>query len=85
MAHSSSSNVLMDFLNGSFVGDPADARAFCERTITPNFIRLQAGGDKTDFERAVEKVAFFRANAKWDLALKFFTQDGNKILVAKLF
>ncbi|KAJ5677895.1 uncharacterized protein N7477_003528 [Penicillium maclennaniae] len=79
MAHSSSSNILLDFLNGTFVGDPADARAFCERTISPNFIRLQAGDDKTDFERAVAKIAYFRANATWDPSLKFFTQDGNKI------
>ncbi|KAJ5140112.1 hypothetical protein N7448_003520 [Penicillium atrosanguineum] len=79
MSNPPSSNVLMDFLNGSFNGDPADARAFCERTMTPNFVRLQAGGDRTDFERSVEKIAHFRANGKWDPSMKFFAQDGNKV------
>jgi hypothetical protein len=79
MSTSPSSNILVDFLYGSFNGDPAEARAFCERVLSPNFIRFYAGGDKTDFERAVEKVTYFRANADLTLSLKFFVQDGNKV------
>jgi len=48
--------------------------------MNTKFLRFAAGGDRTDFERAVEKVGFFRANCKkWDSEVKFFAQDGNKI------
>lgn len=68
------------FLDGFFTGDASEARAFCERTMSPNFIRFAAGADRTDFERGVEKIAFFRANAStWRSSIKFFSQDGNKI------
>jgi hypothetical protein len=71
---------LKAFLHGSFFGDPAEARSFCEQKMNPKLLRFAAGGDRTDFERAVEKVAFFRANCKrWDVEMKFFAQDGNKI------
>jgi hypothetical protein len=71
---------LKAFLDGSFIGDPAEARSFCEQHMNPNLVRFAAGGDRTDFERAVEKVGFFRANCKrWDIEVKFFAQDGNKI------
>lgn len=77
---SKSAQHLMTLINGSLIGDPADARAFCERMINPNFLRFQAGGDRTDFERTVENVIFLRANCKkWDASLKFFAQEGNKI------
>lgn len=68
------------WLDASIVGDPNEARAFCERTMNPNFLRFAAGADRTDFERAVEKVAFFRSSpGTWDASLKLFSQDGNKI------
>lgn len=39
-----------------------------------------AGGDETNFEGAVGKVAFFRANCHtWTSSVEFFAQDGNKI------
>lgn len=79
MSNPPPSNILVDFLNGSFNGDPAEARAFCERVLAPNYLRLYAGGDQTDFERAVEKVTYFRANGKLTSSLKFFVQDGNKV------
>lgn len=68
------------WLDAAFIGSPADARSHCEQTISPNYLRFQAGGDRTDFERAVEKVAFFRANSrKWESKVHFFSQDENKI------
>jgi hypothetical protein len=68
------------WLDGAFIGNPADARSHCEQTMSPNYLRFQAGGDRTDFERAVEKVAFFRANSrKWETRVHFFSQDDNKI------
>ncbi|KAJ9485390.1 hypothetical protein VN97_g7967 [Penicillium thymicola] len=68
------------FLDGSFIGDPTEARSFCEQNMNPKLVRFAAGGDRTDFEQAVEKVGFFRANCKkWDAEVKFFAQDVNKI------
>ncbi|CAI7664142.1 unnamed protein product [Penicillium crustosum] len=62
---------LKAFLDGTFTGDPTEARSF---------FRFAAGGDRTDFERGVEKVGFFRANCKkWDAEVKFFAQDEDKI------
>jgi hypothetical protein len=77
---SQSSKALLDFLDGSFIGDPADARSFCERVMNPNFLRFLAGGDRTDFECAVDKVTSFRASCKkWNVSVKFFVQEGNRI------
>lgn len=77
---SKSAQQLMALINGSIIGDPAEARSFCERMMNPNFLRLKAGGDRTDFERTVENVTFLRTNCKkWDASLKFFAQEGNKI------
>ncbi|CRL17707.1 unnamed protein product [Penicillium camemberti] len=71
---------LKAFLDGTFTGDPTEARSFCEQHMNPKLVRVAAGGDRTDFERGVEKVGFFRANCKrWDAEVKFFAQDGNKI------
>ncbi|KZP12230.1 hypothetical protein FIBSPDRAFT_870408 [Athelia psychrophila] len=68
------------WLNGAFIGPPADARAFCERTMSPNYLRLQAGGGRTDFEKAVEKVTLFRTICtKWVAPVDFLVQEGNKI------
>lgn len=39
-----------------------------------------AGGDETNFERAVEKVAFFRANCQtWESDIVFFVQEDNRV------
>lgn len=39
-----------------------------------------AGGDKTDFERAVEKVVYFRENYHaWTSSIEFFVQEGIRI------
>ncbi|KAJ5900745.1 uncharacterized protein N7473_004815 [Penicillium subrubescens] len=68
------------FIDQIFTGDPAEARSFAESSISPNYIRFMAGGDETNFEGAVGKVAFFRANCHtWTSSLEFFAQDGNKI------
>ncbi|KAJ5944048.1 hypothetical protein N7516_004216 [Penicillium verrucosum] len=50
------------FLDGSFIGDPTEARSFCEQNMNPKLVRFAAEGDRTDFEQAVEKVELFRAN-----------------------
>ncbi|KFX96630.1 hypothetical protein V497_05301 [Pseudogymnoascus sp. VKM F-4516 (FW-969)] len=69
-----------DWLSAVFHGDPAEARAFCERTMNPNYLRLQAGGGRTDFEIAVEKVAMFRTICKkWEASVTFLVQEDNKI------
>ena len=69
-----------EFLNGACQGDPADAQAFCERMMSPNYLRFSAGGDRTDFKRAVEKVTLFRTICrKWVAPVVFLVQDGNKV------
>lgn len=71
-----------EWLNGAFIGDPNEARAFCERTMSPNYLRLSAGGGRTDFEKAVEKVTLFRTiSRKWVAPVNFIVQEGNKIAV----
>jgi hypothetical protein len=73
------------FLDQIFTGDPAEARSFVESSISPNYIRLMAGGDETNVEGAVGKVSFFRANCHtWTSSLEFFAQDGNKVAVRVL-
>ncbi|GLI74104.1 hypothetical protein PoHVEF18_002338 [Penicillium ochrochloron] len=68
------------FIDQIFTGDSVDARSFAESSISPNYIRFMAGGDETNFEGAVGKVAFFRTNCHtWTSDLEFFAQDGNKI------
>lgn len=69
-----------EWMNGAFHGDPKEARAFCERTMSPNLVRLFAGGGQTDFEEAVKKVANFRTiTRKWVAPVQFLVQEGNKI------
>ncbi|CAG9952880.1 unnamed protein product [Clonostachys rosea f. rosea IK726] len=71
-----------EWLNGAFIGDPKDAREYCTRTMSPNYLRFSAGGGRTDFERAVEKVTLFRTICrKWEAPVKFIVQEGNKIAV----
>lgn len=63
-----------------FIGNPNEARSFCEEVLNPNYVRLEAGRDRTDFERAVEKVTLFRQNCKkFNSSLPFFAQDNKKI------
>lgn len=69
-----------EWLDGAFIGDPAAARSWCERTMSPNYLRLQAGGDRTDFERAVEKANLYRTVCKkWATVVKFYVQEENRI------
>ncbi|CRG87117.1 hypothetical protein PISL3812_04132 [Talaromyces islandicus] len=69
-----------EWLDGAFTGDPAAARTWCERTLSPNYLRLQAGGEQTDFERAVEKVTLFRTVCnRWATSVKFYVQEGNRV------
>ncbi|KFX89353.1 hypothetical protein O988_08659 [Pseudogymnoascus sp. VKM F-3808] len=69
-----------EWLDGAFKGDPAEARAFCERTMSPSYLRFQAGGGRTDFEVAVEKVKTFRTICKkWEAEVTFLVQEENKI------
>lgn len=71
-----------EWLDGAMIGDPKEARAYCERTMSPNYMRFQAGGGRTDFEKAVEKVTFFRgACTKWVGAVELLVQDGRQIAV----
>jgi hypothetical protein len=61
-----------EWLSGAFIGDPDQARAYCERTMSPNYLRLHAGGGRTDFEKAVEKVTNFRRICrKWVAPVDF--------------
>ncbi|PYH64354.1 uncharacterized protein BO88DRAFT_408525 [Aspergillus vadensis CBS 113365] len=63
-----------------FTGNPNEARSFCEEVLSPNYVRLEAGSDRTDFERAVEKITFFRQNCKKiNSSLLFFAYDNKKI------
>lgn len=71
-----------EWLDGAFIGDPKDARAFCERTMSPNYLRYSAGGGRTDFEKAVERVTLFRTICrKWEMEVNFLVQEGDKIAV----
>lgn len=68
------------WLDGAFIGDPKEARAYCEQTMSPNYLRFSAGGGRTDFEKAVEKVTMFRTICrKWELKVHFVVQQGNRI------
>ncbi|CAL5870479.1 uncharacterized protein PFLUO_LOCUS4716 [Penicillium psychrofluorescens] len=68
------------WVDAAFIGSPADARSHCEQTMSPNYLSFQAGGDRTDFERAVAKIAYCRENGKkWETKVCFFSQDENKI------
>lgn len=70
------------WLDGAFIGDPNEARAYCEQTMSPNYLRLSAGGGRTDFEKAVEKVTLFRKICrKWELNVHLLVQQGNTIAV----
>ncbi|KAG4439616.1 hypothetical protein IFR05_004911 [Cadophora sp. M221] len=70
------------WLNGAFIGDPSEARAYCEATMSPKYHRLQAQGGVTNFEQAVEKVAFFRANCnKWVAPVEMLVQEGRTVAV----
>ncbi|OAA73030.1 hypothetical protein LEL_08814 [Akanthomyces lecanii RCEF 1005] len=70
------------WLDGAFLGDPEDSRAYCEQTMSPNYLRFSAGGGRTDFEAAVAKVTLFRTICrKWALNVNFLVQEGNKIAV----
>lgn len=69
-----------EWMNGAFQGDPAEARAFCERSMSPNMIRMSAGGGKTTFEDAVKKIANFRTiTKKWVAPVNLLVQEGNKL------
>ncbi|KAH7419726.1 hypothetical protein BKA64DRAFT_716156 [Cadophora sp. MPI-SDFR-AT-0126] len=70
------------WLNGAFIGDPSEARAYCEATMSPNYHRLQAEGGVTNFEQAVEKVTFFRTHCKkWVAPVHMLVQEGKKVAV----
>ncbi|GFN20888.1 flavin containing amine oxidoreductase family protein [Aspergillus tubingensis] len=69
-----------------FTGNPSEARSFCEEVLNPNYVRLEAGSDRTDFERAVEKITFFRQNCtKINSSLLFFACDNKKIAARLIF
>jgi hypothetical protein len=73
-------NEVEEWFDGAFKGDPEDARAWCERTMSPNYLRFAAGRDRTDFERAVEKVKLFRTICKkWVAPVTFLVQEENRI------
>ncbi|KAL2060230.1 hypothetical protein VTL71DRAFT_9625 [Oculimacula yallundae] len=70
------------WLDGAFIGPPSSARAYCEATMSPNYLRLQAQGGATNFEQAVEKVTFFRTHCKkWVGKVDMLVQEGNKVAV----
>lgn len=70
------------WLNDAFIGDPSEARAYCEATMSPNYHRLQAHGGVTNFEQAVEKVTFFRTHCKkWVAPVEMLVQEGKKVAV----
>ena len=69
-----------EWLDGAFKGDPSSARSFCEQTMSPHYLRFQAGGGRTDFETAVEKVTMFRTICKkWEAEVTFLVQEENRI------
>ncbi|PYI11098.1 hypothetical protein BO78DRAFT_393575 [Aspergillus sclerotiicarbonarius CBS 121057] len=66
--------------DGVFHGSPDEARSYMQGILNPNYIWYQAGSNRTDFERAVEKATYLRTNCKkWDSSLMFFAQDENRI------
>ncbi|KAH9204059.1 hypothetical protein DL95DRAFT_320126 [Leptodontidium sp. 2 PMI_412] len=74
-----------EYLKKVFVGDPSEARAYCEATLSPDYLRLQAGGDSTDFEQTVAKVAFLRTNCrKFEAPVQLLVQEGNTLAVRML-
>jgi hypothetical protein len=82
MAPKKTTKEVQDWLEGAFHGDPADARAHCEKTMSPNYLRFQAGGGRTDFEQAVEKITMFRTiTKKWSSPVTFLVQEENRIAV----
>ncbi|KAM3470295.1 hypothetical protein MY8738_009805 [Beauveria namnaoensis] len=71
-----------EWFDGTIRGDPATSREYCQRNLSPDYVRLHAGGGRTDFEQAVEKVAHFRTICrKWEGKVNFLVQQGNKIAV----
>ncbi|KAH7400104.1 hypothetical protein BKA64DRAFT_642258 [Cadophora sp. MPI-SDFR-AT-0126] len=71
-----------EWLNGVFIGSPSEARAYCKATMSPNYLRLQAGGDSANFEQSVEKVTFLRANCKkWVAPVQMLIQEGRNVAV----
>jgi hypothetical protein len=69
-----------EWMDSVFKGDPAEARVFCERTMNPKYLRFQAGGGRTDFEGAVEKVKTFRTICKkWVAPVTFLVQEDDKL------
>jgi hypothetical protein len=82
MAPKKTAQEVQDWLEGAFHGDPAEARAHCEKTMSPNYLRFQAGGGRTDFEKAVEKITLFRTiTKKWSSPVTFLVQEENTIAV----
>ncbi|KAH9206642.1 hypothetical protein DL95DRAFT_450741 [Leptodontidium sp. 2 PMI_412] len=70
------------WLNGAFIGDPLESRAYCEATMSPSYYRLQARGGVADFQQAVEKVTFFRTHCKkWVAPVDMLVQEGKKVAV----
>ncbi|RAL00868.1 uncharacterized protein BO80DRAFT_89034 [Aspergillus ibericus CBS 121593] len=48
--------------------------------LNSNYLWSQAGSNRTDFDRAVGKATYLRANCrKWESCLMFFAQDGNRV------
>ncbi|KAI9048337.1 hypothetical protein LZ554_008129 [Drepanopeziza brunnea f. sp. 'monogermtubi'] len=75
---------LKTWLQGIFIGDPSidAARAYCEASLSKNYLRLQTGAPDTNFEQAVEKTAMFRSLVtKWEAEVELFIQDGNRLAV----
>lgn len=71
-----------EWLHGAFIGDPEQAREFCQRTMSPNYLRFSAGGGRTDFEGAVAKVARFRSlDMKVLVKVEFLVQEENNLAV----
>ncbi|KAI9737184.1 MAG: hypothetical protein M1834_000777 [Cirrosporium novae-zelandiae] len=69
-----------DWLTEVFLGGPADARSFCERTMSRKYLRYNAGGDRVDFEMAVERTAKFRNDCRHYVGrVQSLTQEGNRL------
>lgn len=50
--------------------------------MSPNYLRFHAGGGRTDFEKAVEKVRLYRTICrKWEVKVNFFVQQENRVAV----
>jgi hypothetical protein len=76
---------LEEWLDGGFKGDPANPRSLCERTMSPNYLHFQAGGGRTNFEKAVENVTPFRTICKkWVAPVHFLVQKEGRKIAARL-